>query len=77
MYKVYRITPYYNCYRGESLVAGIDAEDAQSYIREFRRIDENNAQDSYGYDDVAETDCIEHLFSDIQGIIHYGIYYSG
>ena len=75
-YNVYLISSKYH-YRSESLVAAESAEEANSFIQNFKTKDKDNIDDSWGYEYVDESDSIEHLYSDIKGIIHYGIYYNG
>lgn len=76
-YKVYRITPRLECYRGESLVGADSAEEANRIIREFKRGDTKNYLDSGGYSEVSEFDCIEGIWAEEEGIVHMGIYYYG
>ncbi len=76
-YNVYLCTPnaYYN---GFALVAAKNAEEAKKYIQKFKEEDWDNKWDSRGYcDHIVEEDQMDHLTSDMKGIIHHGIYYSG
>ena len=78
MYKVYEIFPEYGCYSGIALVAAESVEEANEYIREFKSRDKDNKCDSWGYSYLSkDDDGHEHLFSDVKGIIDYGICYSG
>lgn len=77
MYKVYESTPGSYGYYGSALISAENAEEANEFIKEFKKNDENNTSDSLGYSYVKEYDNIEHLFSDVKGIIKYGIYYNG
>lgn len=76
MFKVYKVTSG-ACYTGYALVAANSAEEANKHIATFKNSDKDNTCDSWGYDKVYEDDRIEHLFSDEEGIIDYGISYSG
>ena len=74
MYKVYEVLPECN-YSGTALVAAENIEEANQFILAFKQSDKDNRLDSWGYGYV--DDVKEHLFSDIKGIVDYGIYYSG
>jgi hypothetical protein len=76
MYKVYCIDSK-TFYRGMSLVAADDAEEANAIIDKFVEEDNKNACDSWGYMHVNEADVIVGVYSKEKGIVHYGIYYSG
>ena len=76
-YSVYKIEPSYYCYRGFSLVAAKSVKEANEYIKNFQEIDKDNSCDSWGYSFVNEFDKIDYLFSTQEGIIEYGIYYTG
>lgn len=74
-YKVYEINSE-NYYSGNSLIAARNAEEANKMIREFKNDDAENKMNSAGYQLVKESDCIEHLFSDISGFITKDIFFS-
>lgn len=76
MFKVYKVysEPHY---AGCALVAANSAKEANEFIKSFKDSDENNCCDSYGYCYVDEDDLIEHLSSDIEGLIEQSIYYVG
>lgn len=79
-YNVYKIETggrYASCYRGISLVAANNAEEANEMIAKEMKEDIHNDRDMWGYGTVDEDDIIEHLYSDVKGIILYGIYYYG
>lgn len=76
MYKVYKVEPQMH-YHGMSLVAAVNAEEANSIIADFKRDDTNNWNDSWGYCEVGENDAIEGLLSENKGIVLHGIYYYG
>ena len=76
MYKVYKVEPRMY-YHGMSLVAAVNAEEANSIIAEFKKDDTNNWDDSWGYCEVDEDDAIEGLLSENKGIVLHGIYYYG
>lgn len=76
MYKVYKVEPQIH-YHGMSLVAAVNAVEANSIIADFKRDDTNNWSDSWGYCEVDESDSIEGLLSERKGIVLYGIYYYG
>ena len=76
MYKVYKVEPQIH-YHGMSLVAAVNAVEANSIIADFKRDDTNNWNDSWGYCEVGEGDAIEGLLSERKGIVLYGIYYYG
>lgn len=76
-YKVYKVEPRLYCYSGISLVAAENAEGANKIIDDFKQWDKENYADSWGYSNVDETDCIEGLYSEKEGIIIQDIYYRG
>ena len=76
MYKVYKVELQMH-YHGMSLVAAVNAVEANSIITDFKRDDTNNWNDSWGYCEVDEGDAIEGVFSERKGIVLYGIYYYG
>ena len=76
-YKVYEVTPRLGCYQGMSLVAANSAEDANRIIDKFIKDDPHNQMDSWGYSKVNEYDVIEGIYSEIEGIVHMGIFYYG
>lgn len=76
-YKVYEIQPRLGCYHGLSLVAAESAEEANYIINEFKKSDFHNDMDSGGYSQVSEHNIIAGLYSEIDGIVHMGIYYYG
>ena len=76
MYKVYKVEPQMH-YHGMSLVAAVNAVEANSIIADFKRDDTNNWNDSWGYCEVDESDAIEGLLSEHKGIVLRGIYYYG
>lgn len=75
-YNVYKIEPDI-CYRGSAIVAAKTVEEANEYIRKFKNIDTLNEMDSWGYCSVDEDDVIEHVYSDVPGMLDLGIYYYG
>ena len=76
MYKVYKVEAQMY-YHGMSLVAAVNAVEANSIITDFKRDDTNNWNDSWGYCEVDESDIIEGVFSERKGIVLRGIYYYG
>ena len=76
MYKVYKIDPV-TYYRGMSLVAADDAKEANRFIDNYKKVDTDNYGDSLGYCYVDENDLIDGLFAEEEGIVYYGIIYSG
>ena len=76
MYKVYKVEPQMH-YHGMSLVAAVNAVEANSIIADFKRDDTNNWNDSWGYCEVDESNAIEGVFSERKGIVFRGIYYYG
>ena len=79
-YKVYSVNPggrYERCYRGTSLVAADNAEEANQIIEDKIREDKDNRNDMWGYGEVDEDCVIENVYSEVKGIVHYGIYYYG
>ena len=76
MYKVYKVEPQMH-YHGMSLVAAVNAIEANSIIADFKKDDTNNWNDSWGYCEVDESDAIEGVFSERKGNVLHGIYYYG
>ena len=79
-YNVYKIETggrYANCYRGMSLVAADNVDEANEIICNEIKKDTNNAMDTWGYGKVTEYDLIKNLHSEVKGIVLYGIYYYG
>ncbi len=76
-YKVYEIVPCSFYYRGMSLVAAETVEKANEFIDDFISVDSDNSCNSFGYSHIDELDIINHLYSDEEGIILYGIDYCG
>ena len=76
MYKVYKVEPQMH-YHGMWLLAAFNAEEANSIIADFKREETNSWNDSWGYCEVDESDAIEGVFSERNGIVLYGIYYYG
>lgn len=76
MYKVYvsRSACYYE---GISLIAANSAEEANKTIGLFKEADVENKCDSWGYTSVDEDDVLERVYSENNGIIYSGIYYTG
>lgn len=76
MYKVYvcRSGCYYG---GISLIAANNAVEANRKIDLFKQVDEGNKCDSWGYTSVDEDDILEGVYSENNGIIYHGIYYTG
>lgn len=74
-YKVYEINSE-NYYSGNSLIAAMNAEEANEMIRDFKNNDVGNKMNSAGYNFVEESNCIEHLFSDISGFITKDIFFN-
>lgn len=77
MYKVYKIDPNQYCYSGVSFVAADNAEEANSFIANFKEEDEHNWDDSWGYSYVDENDVMDGLFAQGKGIVYHGIWYNG
>ncbi len=75
-YNVYEITPKI-CYGGTSLVAAKSVDEANEYINNFKKSDKYNHDNSWGYENIIESDVIENVWSEDCGIIRYGIYYCG
>lgn len=71
---VYEVLPKSN-YAGRALVAAESTDEADQFIMQFKQRDPNNEGDSWGYDRTYYIK--EHLYSDVKGIIDYGIYYIG
>lgn len=76
-YKVYQVYPRDCAYVGYSLVAAKSVEDANRIIQDFKDSDKGNDRDSYAYGDVRESDLMEDLISNREGIILEGFYYTG
>lgn len=79
-YKVYSVNPggkYERCYRGTSLVAADNAEEANQIIEDRTREDIHNDYDMWGYGTVGEGNVVENVYSEVKGIVLYGIYYFG
>ena len=79
-YNVYQIGTggrYASCYNGMSLVAAENAEEANKIISKEIKEDVHNAHDMWGYGMVDEYDIVENVYSDVKGIVLYGIYYRG
>lgn len=76
-YKVYQVYPRDCAYVGYSLVAAKSVEDANRIIQDFKDSDKGNDRDSYAYGDVSESNLIEDLISNREGIILEGFYYTG
>ena len=76
MYKVYvsRSACYYG---GISLIAANSAAEANKTIDLFKEVDIGNKCDSWGYTSVDEDDILEGVYSEKDGIICSGIYYTG
>ena len=79
-YNIYKIEPggrYARCYRGISLVAADNSDEANEIIAKEIREDKNNANDTWGYGKVHEYDIVKNVYSEVKGIVLYGIYYYG
>lgn len=79
-YNVYQIAPggkYARCYRGMSLVAAKNVEEANKIISEEIKEDTHNDKNMWGYGEVNECDIVENVYSNVKGIVLYGIYYYG
>lgn len=79
-YNVYKIDTggrYASCYSGMSLVAAENADEANKIISKEIKEDVNNANDMWGYGMVDEYDIVENVYSNVKGIVLYGIYYRG
>lgn len=75
-YNVYEV-PSRICYSGVSLIAGESAEQVNKIIHDFKESDPANNESSWGYENISEEYKIDHLYSDVPGIICKGIYYFG
>lgn len=64
-------------YAGVALIAAESAEVANEFIRQFQEVDNENVCNSWGYDTVTEDDKLDYAFGTLQGIIDYGIFYTG
>ena len=79
-YNVYKIDvggKYASCYRGMSLVAAENSDEANKIINEEIKEDVYNHNDMWGYGTVHEFDIVENVFSEVKGIVLRGIYYYG
>ena len=76
MYKVYCVDAK-SGYLGYSLVAADNAEKANKVIDSFKKFDEYNCLDSWGYSHVDESDVIDGLWAEHEGITYQGIIYHG
>lgn len=79
-YNVYKIETggeYASCYRGISLVAAESVDEANEIISKEIKKDIHNDRDMWGYGTVSEYDIVENVYSDVKGIVLYGIYYYG
>lgn len=77
-YKVYQVTTRYaRCFRGMSLVAAENANEANKIIDKEMKEDIHNYHDMWGYGTVDKNDIIENVYSEVKGIVLYGIYYCG
>lgn len=74
--KVYRV---YGCsgYRGFALIAANSSTEANEIILDFKRKDDGNKMDSWGYEYVDEEDIVEGIWGDKKGFIIQNIYYVG
>lgn len=75
-----KLYPVYLCnsranYAGYALVAATSVEEANKYIQEFKKSDPCNNFDSFGYEDIDASDCMENLLAKKCGILYYGIRY--
>lgn len=75
-----KMYPVYLCnsragYSGYALVAATSVKEANEFIQEFKKSDPHNNHDSFGYEDIDASDCMENLLSKESGIIYYGIRY--
>lgn len=73
-FNVYEISSAFD-YHGYSLVAAKSASQANAFIEEFKKSDQDNVYDSMGYTFVSESDKISDIYSDISGFILHRIYY--
>lgn len=76
-FKIYLIEPSVSCYKGFALVSAENAEKANQFISSFKESDKSNWLDSWGYSYVNESNIIEGIYSEEDGILKYGIYYYG
>ena len=76
-FSVYKISPSKGCYTGNALVAANNAIEANKFIDSFKEHDEHNECDSWGYGYVTEDEKIDNVFSTVDGILDYGIWYKG
>lgn len=75
-YKVYVIDSN-AYYAGKSIVAAESARRANEIIDGFVHDDPHNHADSWGYSYVKECDALEDVYAEREGILYYGIYYTG
>ena len=75
-YKVYQINPLSH-YRGYALIAAKNADEANTFIKDFQEMDKGNQMDSWGYDKVEESDVLYGIWAEQKGFVNYDIYYSG
>ena len=76
-FKVYHIQPNSSCYAGFALVAAENAERANQFISYFKERDSSNRSNSRGYSFIDESDVIEGIYSEDDGILKYDIFYCG
>ena len=79
-YNVYRIETggiYASCYTGMSLVAAENVDEANKIITKEIKEDVRNDLNMWGYGMVNEFSVIENVYSDVKGIVLYGIHYRG
>lgn len=74
--KVYRVDPAIY-YHGFALVGAKNAELANQFINTFKEFDKDNRSDSRGYCNVSESDALDYIYTDTEGILLYGIFYGG
>ena len=60
-----------------SLVAAENAEEANKIISKEIKEDIHNHNDMWGYGMIDEYDIVENVYSEVKGIVLYGIYYYG
>ena len=75
-YKVYVMTPGV-CYGGFALIAAENAKEANEMIQRRRNVDLNNECNSWGFTSVEEYDALDSVFSEEEGIVYNGVYYTG
>lgn len=76
MYKVYVMTPGAH-YGGFALIAAENADEVNEIIQRRRNVDPHNECNSWGYTSVAEYDALDSVFSEEDGIVYNGVYYTG